>query len=509
MKSSETVGIIDIGSNTVRLAVFQSTASGAFRLIDQARRSARLGRRLTDDNRLDDDAVKLLTEMLNHFASICRKYDTAAIRCVATAALRAAGNRDVVVRELHAATGIAVEILTGEEEAHYGSVAVMRTLPIIDGYVVDIGGGSTEITLIRGRRIIESVSFPIGCVNLSAQYEADGTHDPDSVIERVRQDVRRLLSSCAWTSEFPGLPLIGLGGTVRAFAKVMQRSSDYPLTRLHGFEQSPDRLDALLRQLASMMPNERRKIPGLSKDRSDVIVPGMAILSSVIRHIKADKLVVSGNGIREGLLFETFMPDFPTDDGNPVLEHSIRNLNALYPTAPPDHLEQVSRLALVLFDSLDGANRCSRSAPAWLNAAARLYKIGAAIDLNDYGNHTFYMLLHTHWNGLSHREIVLTAAIASYNSANANRRKLAPYRSILRDGDIEMAAKVGAILQLAAALDRSESQAIRELRVTVSGSKLMLIADTDLPLNMEYMETESLAKEFMKVWGLTPRLLPQ
>lgn len=508
MKSSETVGIIDIGSNTVRLAVFQSTAGGAFRLIDQARWSARLGRRLTNEGRLDDEAVERMIEMLNHFVSICRKYDVSAIRCVATAALRAASNRDDVVRALQAATGVAVKILTGEEEAHYGSVAVMRTLPVTDGYVVDIGGGSTEITLIRGRRVVYSVSFPVGCVNLSEKYDAGEHDEPDSAIERIRQDVRRFMSSRAWTSAYPGLPLIGLGGTVRAFAKVMQRSSDYPLSRLHGFEQSPGRLDDLLRRLASMTPSERRKIPGLSKDRSDVIVPGMAILSGIMRHAKTDKLIVSGNGIREGLLFETFLHDFPNGVGNPVLEHSIRNLNALYPSAPPDHLEQVARLALVLFDGLDGAVRCSGCARDWLGAAARLYKIGAAIDLNDYGNHTFYMLLHTHWNGFSHREIVLTAAIASYKSANANRRKLAPFRSILRDGDIETAAKAGAVLQLAAALDRSESQAIRDLRVNVSGNKLMLIADSDLPLNMERVETEALSKDFMKAWGLTPRLLP-
>lgn len=509
MKSPETIGIIDIGSNTVRLVVFRSTVGGAFRLIDQARWSARLGHRLTSDGRLDDEAVQSLIEMLSHFVSICRKYEASAIRCVATAAMRAARNRDEVLTKLHAATGIAIEILTGEQEARYGGIAVMRSLPVTDGYVVDIGGGSTEISLIRDRRIVQAVSYPVGCVNVLENHGADMATGPVAAIERVHREVRRLLSASPWTSAYPGLPLIGLGGTVRAFAKVIQRSSDYPLPRLHGFEQSPESLEALLERLASMTTGERRKMPGLSKDRSDVIVPGLAILSGVMRHLRANKLVVSGNGIREGLLFETGMPDIPNDGSNPVLEHSIRNLNALYPSAPPDHLEQVSRLALALFDGLDGANRCSRDARAWLGAAAKLYKIGATIDWNEYGNHTFYMLLHTHWNGFSHREIVLTAAIASYKNANANRRKLAPYRTILREGDIEAAAKTGAVLQLAAALDRSESQAIRDLHLTLTGNELLLHADADLPLNMERVETESIAKDFKQAWGLTPRLLPQ
>ncbi|WP_123039533.1 Ppx/GppA phosphatase family protein [Cohnella candidum] len=505
MKSSEVTGIIDIGSNTVRLAVFQVADNGARRIVDQGRWPARLSRRLTPDGRLPDEAVSELAEVLKHYVRICRMHGTQRIRAVATAAVRAASNREDVIRRLCEATGLRIEVLSGEEEAHYGSQAMLRTLDMADGFVVDIGGGSTEITLLRDRKKIDAVSFPVGCVNLANVYGLNDGPVPSAALDDIRSDVRRLLASKPWISGSPGLPLIGLGGTVRAFAKFRQRETDYPFPLLHGYEQSESELAASLDKLAALPVAGRRKLPGLSKDRADVIVPGLAILQAVMRHTGASRLTVCGTGIRDGLFFETCPPAVGERE-IPVLEESIRNLNALYPTAPEDHLEQVRKLAAAVYDCLNEDQTLPGKAKVWLDTAARLYKIGAAIDLNDCADHTFYMLMHTHWNGLSHREILLTAATASFRGINALKRNLAPYRPILEENDTETAAKLGSLLQLAIALDRSESQSIRSLSADAVKNKLVLTADAEHALSLERMEVESLSKDFKKIWGLTPVL---
>jgi exopolyphosphatase/guanosine-5'-triphosphate,3'-diphosphate pyrophosphatase len=141
-----------------------------------------------------------------------------------------------------------------------------------------------------------------------------------------------------------------------------------------------------------------------------------------------------------------------------------------------------------------------------LETAARLFRIGTVIDYNDSADHTFYMLLHMQWYGLSHREMVLTAAIASYRGSNPLRRKLAPYRSMLGEGDAEVVAMLGSLLQLAAALDRSESQSIKSLELSIKGNKLRLVAEAGHPLPVERMEVDNIAKEFKKNWGITPEL---
>ncbi|MFC4596922.1 Ppx/GppA family phosphatase [Cohnella hongkongensis] len=503
---SRATGIIDIGSNTVRLSVYQLTDNGAYRVVDQGRWSARLSQRVAPDGTLPADAVDELAEVLRHYLRICAKHGAERIRAVATAAIRQAANRESVIQRLRSVAGIDIELLSGEEEARIGSVAMLNSLRFGDGFVVDIGGGSTEMTLIRGRQVVSAASFPIGCVNVSARYGLGDEPVTQETLETIIADTKSRLRREDWISRHPGLPLIGLGGTVRALAKLRQRESGYPFPHLHGYEMSAPDVSAALNDLSRIPVAQRRKRPGLSKDRGDVIVPGLAILLGVMEHIQASGLAVCGAGLRDGLFYETCEPyPLPASDEE-VLEESIRNLVALYPAAPGEHLQQVRKLAVALFDQLDAGSQLPRGSRKLLETAARLFRIGATIDYNDCADHTFYMLLHTHWNGLSHRETILTAAIASYRSSSSLRRKLSPYPSVLSEGDLETAGRLGALLLLASTLDRSESQAISSLEIAVEGKKLILYAQSSHPLPVERMEIGNMAKEFKKIWGMTPEL---
>lgn len=506
MITNQTIGIIDIGSNTVRLAVYQLSENSAYRILDQGRWPARLSQRMDSEGRLSHEAVEELAEVLQHFLRICYKHEVQNIRAVATAAIRQAVNREQLIHRLFEVTGLKIEILSGEDEARIGSRAMLNSLSPSDCFVVDIGGGSTEVTLIKERRVVSAISFPIGCVNTSTRYALGDGPVPSTTLTDMQSEINALLSQESWIASHPHLPLIGLGGTVRALAKLHQRETDYPFPLLHGYEMNISDLKIILLRLAAITIDQRRKLPGLSKDRGDVIVPGIAILLGVINHMQADRLVVCGAGLRDGLFFETCLPQFQASSQDALLTESIRNLNALYPVAPKNHLNQVRKLALTVFDHLSSKQQLPYYSRRLLDTAAQLFRIGAIIDFNDSADHTFYMLLHTHWNGLTHREIILTAAIASYSGANALKRKLNPYRSMLAEGDIEAVAKLGSILQLAAALDRSESQAIKELELSVIANRLIITAQADQSLPVEQMEVDTIAKEIKKNWGITPKL---
>lgn len=507
MTTNLNIGIIDIGSNTVRLTVYQLTENGAYRVLDQGRWPARLSQRMDQQGRLPDEVVEELAEVLQHYLRICHKHEAQSIRAVATAAIRQAVNREQLIKRLFDLTGLTIEILSGGDEARIGSRAMLNSLYPTDCFVVDIGGGSTEVTLIKDRRVISAVSFPIGCVNTSARFALGNAPVSSTILTDIQSEVSKLLSNENWISDHPSLPLIGLGGTVRALAKLHQKETDYPFPLLHGYEISILDLKLSLNRLAAISVDQRRKLPGLSKDRGDVIVPGLAILLGITHQMQSNHLVVCGAGLRDGLFFETCLPNFNPSSQVDLLEESIRNLNALYPVAPLSHLNQVRKLALTLFDQLSLDQQLPNYSRLLLDTAAQLFRIGAVIDFNDSADHTFYMLLHTHWNGLSHREIVLTAAIASFRGAAASKRKLAPYHAMLAEGDVDAVAKLGSILQLAAALDRSESQAIKELELSIIVNKLFIAAHADHPLPVEQMEVDTISKEIKKNWGITPELI--
>ncbi|TJY44146.1 Ppx/GppA family phosphatase [Cohnella pontilimi] len=506
MSTSEVTGIIDIGSNTVRLTVYKINDKGAYKAIDQGRWPARLSQRLSATGNLSQDAIMELSQVLLNFIRICEKHRAATIRAVATAAIRQSVNRDDIVKYLFDTTGIQVEILSGADEARIGSIAMLGSLPISDGYVVDIGGGSTEVSLLHNRRLSSVISLPIGSVNTSVRFAAGENPVSPSVLSNIQSEIRRLLSKQKWIRMNPDLPLIGLGGTVRALAKVHKSQSGYPFPLLHGYQLSESQISDTLEQLARIPAEKRRKLSGISKDRADVIVPGLALLLGVFRQTSASQLTVCGAGLRDGLFYETCLPHLRWDSEDQVLEESLRNLKALYQTAPEDHLRQVSKLSLVLFDRLVALHQLPAFSRQMLDAAAQLYRIGGVIDFNNIADHTFYILLHNNLKGLSHRHMLITAGIASFRGTNQLRQKLKPYRSLLLDGDYELITKLGALLQLSSALDRSESQAITKMDVAVAGRRLEMTVEAQHPLPLEQMEVKALMKDFKKIWGLDPIL---
>lgn len=502
--NEQRIGIIDIGSNSIRLVIYERTPRGAYRVIDGCKQSGRLSDHVGEDGRLGEAAVDRLSAVLRHFKLVCEHHRTDRIRAAATAAIRNSANGEEIIRRLHGETGIAIEVLSGEQEAAFGFLGMIQTMDIQDGFLIDIGGGSTELTLFQGGEIIRSVSFPIGCVNTAKRFTEGGAFD-DKALERFEQSVAALIRAEPWAGGMPGLPLVGVGGTVRALAKVHQARIKYPLPIVHGYTMTAPDTDALFDALNSMPLDKRKKTPGLSKDRADLIVPGLAILRAFASACGAGRIMCCGAGLRDGLFFDSCLPaDARTGD---VLARSITSMRALYPDAPDGHIRQVNRLALELFEALEDRHPFDSDARTWLHTASMLYRIGSSIDYYHYAKHTFYLMLNANLNGLSHRGLVIAAAIAAFKSKSWARQLQSEYKLLITEGDIETICRLGTLLELAVALDRSESQPLLGIEIEVQDGKLTLTpADRRGPLEMERKEVESLAADFKKIWELTPAL---
>ncbi|RAP75508.1 Ppx/GppA phosphatase family protein [Paenibacillus montanisoli] len=504
--TEQRIGIIDIGSNSIRLVIYERTSGGAQRVIDGSKRAARLSERLNDEGSLPSETIDELVDMINHFRLICAHHRTGHIRAVATAAIRNASNRNEILHRIEAKTGLPIELLTGEEEAGYGFLGMINSMAVRDGFLIDIGGGSTEVSLFKDRTLVQSVSFPFGSVSMTRLF-AKGGMLSDQQLRELEQHVAEAAHGEAWLKGIPGLPLVGVGGTARALGKVHQAYSKYPFESTNNYPimmQSADDLFELLRK----EPLEKRsKIPGLSKDRVDIIVPGLAILRAIFRHIGASHYIVCGAGLRDGLFFATRFPERPRLDD--VLTYSVNNLAALHPEAPMQHTSQVNRIALSLMDMLQYQLQSPVQARLLLDVASILHRIGASIDYYDYRKHTFYLMINSHINGLSHMELLMCAAIASYKGKNRVKQIATAYKPLLGDEEITFICKLGTLLQLAIALDRSETQAIAKLGIEISGGKLHLRAiRAEGMIALERKEVDALAADFKKQWGLTPVLHP-
>ncbi len=492
-------GMIDIGSNSIRLVIYEKVDEAGYRIIDESKQSARLSERITHEGILPDEHINELVEILTRFRLLCTAHQVTNLRAVATAAIRNAFNTEHIVDRVQALTGITIDVLSGAEEARMGFLGVMNTMCETDGFLIDIGGGSTEVTLVKNRSILHSVSFPFGAVNMTKVFSSQGVMSEEQV-HQMEQMIEISVSKEKWISSSPGLPCIGVGGTFRTIAKLDQHVTDYSLSLTHHYELTESNARNVYSKLFPLDPEKRKKIYGVSKDRADLIIPGMLIALTLIRIIKGTHFVISGNGLRDGLFFDHVMGFH--EPINDVIEKNTRNLLEMHPEVSKVHVEHVNLLALRLYDEMISMHGHGERVRKLLSAASLLYRIGVGIQFHEYYKHTYYLIAYSRLGGLSHRETLIVALTAAYKSKVRVREFFNLHRDILSENDLTLISQLGSILRMAIAFDRSETQPIQNVKITRVNKEMIIKLSVLREPVLERLEWNNVDKEFQKVWGV-------
>ncbi|MHB1629881.1 MAG: Ppx/GppA phosphatase family protein [Bacilli bacterium] len=490
-------GIIDIGSNSMRLSIIRQLENGGYYVVDEHKSSPRLSNHIDADGALSPAGVDELITHLREFQGLCAAYGVTDMLSLGTAALRAAANAPAIVETVREALGLDVDIISGEEEARLGYSAITHTLALNTAYLVDIGGGSTEVSLVEGGHLVASHSFPVGAVTLSRVW-------PRAV------DAAKLLEmTAALSATFRGQPLleayqqvdlIGIGGTMRNIADIHQEQIGYPLPLTHNYAMTPSMVRDIVLQLAELPLARRKKVAGLSKDRADLIIPGGAILLALMNVIRTTRIRVSGRGLRDGAFYTRILGE-PVVSGNRVLRDSVESTLLRFQESVA-HASHRTSLALELFLGGAAADIVPRNADNIVYAAAMLHRIGVQVNYYHYDMHTFYLIVNSSLYGLSHRDIIMTAAAASFKNRNKLRKLCTPYRSILADDDVALAARLGVLVRLAGALDRRHEARVKSVRLDTDGRALYVYAPADTDADLELATAQSLAPLVKKVFNL-------
>lgn len=419
------------------------------------------------------------------------------VRVLATSAARDASNADVFLERLRA-EGFTLDVLAGTEEARLGVVAVANSFSFDDGWVMDLGGGSAQISLMRDRRFVEGEAYPLGAVRLT---EAFLDSDPAAAdeIEALEEAVAEELGEVATAIRESGLPLVAMGGTVRNLAKAVRKREGYQLPVLHGYVLSREDLDELTGRMAGRSARQRARISGISSDRGDIILAGALVYRHLARAAGLEGIHISGYGLREGALFQQICPEAPHAVPD-VRRFAVENLTWRYPQ-PLRHVEHVGELALQLFEGLQPLHGYGEWEADLLRAAARLHDIGTAINYNDHHKHGAYLLESTALRGFSHREQALLTLLVRYHRRGTP--KAAPYGPLLSDGDERRLRVLATCLRMAEYLETSRARRVRGVRVDVGDGgavRVELEADSEEAW-AEFWETQKHADLFRKAFG--------
>jgi len=451
-------GIIDLGSNTARLVVMVYRPGYRYQRLDELREVVRLPEGMGGSGILRAAPFERGLQALRTFRSYCDANAIDDVRATATSAVRQASNGAAFVAAARERAGVVLEVLSGEEEARYGALAVANSLAVDDAVVFDLGGGSMQLSSLAGRRFAGGGAVPLGAVRMTEAF-LEGDPPKPKALKALRRHVREVLAPRV--AELPrGIPVVGMGGSLRNLANVVQSRSGYRPELLHGYRLERRALERLSDELAVMPVAARRDVKGLNRDRADIIVAGSVVIVEALAALDADEVIISGQGLREGLFYPYLFPE--GDHLAPDLRaFSILNLMREYYDNPA-HNDHVRLLALELFDQLAPLHGLGPDARELLGAAALIHDIGMAVDYYAHHKHGMYLVMGRALPGFSHREQVLIGLLVRYH------RRGAPadlgFGGALEAGDMERLTTLAGLLRLAEYLERSKAQRVRGLR---------------------------------------------
>lgn len=467
----ERTAVIDMGSNSWRLVVYGWKPGGWWKLVDEIREAVRIGERMGKELTLKPEPMERAFQAAAVFASFCRSSGVDDVHAVATSAIRDAVNRDELLDAIRDRTGLRVRVLSGEEEARYGWLAVANSTTVADGFGLDVGGGSIQVLRLQRRQPADAVSLPLGAVRVTEAF-LPGEEAKRKQMDALREHVAAQLERLGWLSG--GGRLAGIGGTIRNLAAAAQKRDDHPGTGVQGYVLSRAALDDLVDELSSRPVGKRAALPGIKADRGDVILGGALVVQTVMEVGEFDGIELTRFGLREGVFLERFL-----GEERPLTPDVRRDaVDRLAEWFRPDrrHDRHVARLSQELLQGLAAAGLAEPSTAdgELLEAACMLHDVGTAVDYDDHHKHSHYLILSAGLPGFTPRELLLVALVARWH--RKGEPDASELGSIGRDDDAHRLDLLAGIVRMAEQLERSRDGVIRSVSVEADGDGVRLRA---------------------------------
>jgi exopolyphosphatase/guanosine-5'-triphosphate,3'-diphosphate pyrophosphatase len=450
------IAIIDIGSNSIRLVVYAGAARAPLPIFNE-KVLCGMGRRLHSTGRLDPEGAEQALLNLPRFAAVARALGARRLRVVATAAIRDASDGAAFVARARQRSGLQIDVISGEQEAHFSALGVISSHPEAEGAVGDLGGGSLELVRIDRGVLGPQVTLPLGPQRLS-EAEAAG----EDVGELIKDSVRGL----GWLEQVQGKVFYAIGGAWRALARIHMAQTNYRLHVIDGYSVVPQAFADFLHLVSRMSDAQLRQLPEVPTKRLYAMRPAARFLRQILRVARPRRLVFSAQGLREGIVYDE-LPE-ATRREDPLL------------AAAADIARQFSRFASLgpvldrwtdgLFLAEAGARR------RWRAAACLLSDIGW-IDHPDYrGRLAFDRVLTLPLPGLDHsgRTFLAHALHARYENQSPAKLARIAIELGLSEEDLAAARTLGRALRLGHTIAAGDGETLASSTLVAGDAQLTL-----------------------------------
>jgi len=497
---------IDIGTNSLHMIVVRVRPDLSFEIIDREKEMIRLGAGGLDGRALTPEAMVAALLVLSKFARLAESHGVDEIVAVATSAIREAENGGEFLQAAAEQTGIRVRVISGTEEARLIHLAALYgvNVPGDAVVVIDIGGGSVEISRSTGTNVEIGESFKLGVIRLTERYvKSDplAPRDARKIVKRIDSDAGACLAQIAHAGFNR---VIGTSGTITSLGAVAAaaegRTAD---NSLRNRRVTVKQLQRVRKQILASTLEQRLRIPGLDPRRADLAPAGVVLLETLLRRLGADEMTLCGYSLREGLVLD-FIARHRRRIAQVDLYPEVRRRSVMELAErchySAEHAGQVARLALSLFDQTRGTHGLSDRHREWLEYAALLHDIGVHISYDRHHKHTCYLIKNGELRGFEPDEIETIALVARYHRRATPDLRHDDYASLGRTRRRTIAT-LAAILRLCESLDRSYAQIVTVVKLDDRGADATLQLRTTGDAELEIWAAMRHAAPFERLIG--------
>jgi exopolyphosphatase/guanosine-5'-triphosphate,3'-diphosphate pyrophosphatase len=505
--AAQVVAAIDIGSNSIRMALAEVFGDGRIEVLERLQRAARLGQDTFRRGRLGGESMRAALNVLRDYRQVVDLYKAARIRAVATSAVREASNADTFLDRIFLGIGFHVDVIDTSEECRLTVSAVRQSIgPHWGGdrrltLIADVGGGSTLLTLLENGEIAISQSLRLGSIRLQEMFSTS-EESPQRSADLLRLHISNALDNLPMPVSLGEIKtFVAVGGDARFAAReigVPTESLDLATVELPDFDAFVDRCERYT-------PEELSKRHGLPFAEAETLNPALLVLQILLHAARAERMLVSQVSMRDGLLLELAREVTGQEDED-LLQGIIRSATSIAEKyhADANHARNVAEVAVRLFDLLQADHALSKRHRLLLRVAALLHEVGGFVSNRSHHKHSEYLISNAEIFGLNRNEIHMVAEIARYHRRSIPRAQHPNFMALRRE-DRVVVGKLAALLRVADALIRGHYRRAQEIRLDRHGDELLVT----LPGANRLLEERALAAKgdlFEEIFGMKIRL---
>ncbi len=494
----ERVAVIQLDSMNLRLLLVEVEGI-YFRIYDEISESLKLGKDINSNGMINVANSSSTLKILKMFRKVCDINNVTKNYSIATEIFKHAKNEKSFFEEIYNNTGFNFSILSADEEVRIIYSGIINSIDCPKGVLFNVDYNTTSIIYFNRRNIVKYTILEWGSLNLAEKYEKEnGTNNEkyNKMISFIEEEIKKIIDE----DEVVGDAFIGSGVSFLNLGKLARKALHFPLNLENNYVISNETIKNVYSFVESLDLDKTIKLKGISSERADMLASGTCIILALANIFKFENLTISSGNFRDGIIYNNIVTEVLDKPLSEMLAYSLDSIRLFYDKLKPEN-NHLYDLTLILFKQIKVLHKLNRYYVKTLKIAAYLNESGKRINFDNHVESSFDVILHSRINGVSQKEILLAAfASLCQNPDSLNLSDWVKYKELLNEEDLDAVRKIGMIIKLAKALDKSKNGAVEDISCDILGDSVILKTIVNCDASFEILLANKIAPEFKKVF---------